>query len=142
MEQPAGSGREMMSSAEEFVRLRFSSDPAEYERAAHASAPVEVWRDVVERYPDARFWVAQNKTVPIEILETLAGDDDARVRVMVAHKRKAPAWLLERLAGDGNEMVRMAVARHRNTPPDVLRSLRADPWEAIRNTIDERLGPV
>jgi hypothetical protein len=43
-----------------------------------------VWLGVIRDYPDMRFWVAQNKTVPVSILGVLAADDDQRVRSMVA----------------------------------------------------------
>ena len=128
-----------IESAEEFVRLRFSADADEYGRAAHESASTQVWRDVIEQYPDARVWVAQNKTVPLEILEIIALDPDPRVRVMVAMKRKATARLLSTLATDSDESVRMAVARHRRTSRETLESLRNDPWDQIRMMVAQRL---
>jgi hypothetical protein len=87
----------MLNSAEQFRSLRESDDPNEYRRAAHDEAPIEVWLDVVARMSDMRFWVAQNKTVPIEVLEQLADDPDPRVRGMVAGKRKLPETPLELL---------------------------------------------
>jgi hypothetical protein len=78
---------DVIRSAEEFVCLRTSDDPDEYGRAAHDEASEDTWRDVVERFPDMRFWVAQNKTVPLSILETLRHDPDERVRSMVRAKR-------------------------------------------------------
>ncbi|WP_353953193.1 hypothetical protein V6K52_07120 [Knoellia sp. S7-12] len=76
----------MIESAEEFVRLRSSEDPTEYNRAAHEEADVATWRDVLTRFPDMRVWVAQNKTVPLEVLEDLRHDPDERVRSMVRAK--------------------------------------------------------
>ena len=70
----------MIESAEEFVRLRGSEVPEEYLRAAQDSAEVQVWLDIIQRYPDMRFWVAQNKTVPVPVLEVLRNDEDQRVR--------------------------------------------------------------
>lgn len=93
----------MIQSAEQFVRLRSSEDPAEYHRAAHEEADVAVWLDVIDRYPDMRFWVAHNKTVPLVILELLASDPDVRVRSFVATKRKIGIDLLEKLALDEDE---------------------------------------
>ena len=55
----------MIGSAEEFVRLRSSSNLIDYQRAAHDDAPDAVWLDVIQRFPDYRFWVAHNKTVPV-----------------------------------------------------------------------------
>jgi len=77
----------MIESAEEFVRLRTSEDPADYNRAAHDGAAEATWRAIIDQYPDMRFWVAQNKTVPLTILEVLRHDEDERVVHMVRMKR-------------------------------------------------------
>lgn len=77
----------VIASAEEFVRLRTSDDPAEYNRAAQDEASESTWREVIARFPDMRFWVAQNKTVPLSVLEILRHDSDDRVRHMVTSKR-------------------------------------------------------
>lgn len=77
----------VIDSAEEFVRLRTSDDPAEYDRAARDEASEGTWREVIERFPDMRFWVAQNKTVPLSVLEVLRHDPDENVRHMVTSKR-------------------------------------------------------
>lgn len=76
----------MIGSAEEFRRLRESEKPDEYGRATHDEAPVEVWLEVIRRWPDMRFWVAQNKTVPVPVLEVLVNDPDEKVRDMVLRK--------------------------------------------------------
>lgn len=129
-----------IGSAEEFVRLRHSESPDEYRRAATESAPIEVWRELVEHYADEHFWVAQNKTVPLEVLSELAGDPDERVRMMVAAKKKLTPDILVRLARDPNDAVRMSVARHRNATRAVLESLRNDSWDAVRDVVAERLS--
>jgi hypothetical protein len=129
-----------ITSAKEFVRLRTSEDPREYERAAWAEMPLAVWWELIEQYPAMRFWAAHNKTVPAEILMTLADDPDWQVRHMAATKKKASPELLEQLAGDENESVRMVVAGHLNTPEHVLVRLLDDPWEKIRVRVQERLG--
>jgi hypothetical protein len=77
----------MIESADEFVRPRTSADPAEYRSAAHDEAVERTWRDVIARFPEMRFWVAQNKTVPLSVLEDLRSDPDERVRSMVRAKR-------------------------------------------------------
>jgi hypothetical protein len=77
----------VIESAEEFVRLRTSDDPAEYGRAAGDAASVETWLAVIDRFPDLRVWVAHNKTVPLEVLEVLRHDPDENVRWTVLHKR-------------------------------------------------------
>jgi hypothetical protein len=80
----------VIESAEEFVRLRTSTDPAEYQRAAHDEAAERTWQDVIARFPEMRFWVAQNKTVPLSVLEDLRNDPDEKVRAMVRARR---AWM-------------------------------------------------
>lgn len=128
-------------SAEEFARLRLSDDPAEYQRAATEPATVEVWTDVIANYPDLRIWVAQNKTVPIEVLTLLARDGDPQVRWMVARKRKVGPELLRLLAEDSDASVRASVARHKNTPPDVLRRLADDAEPMVRREARSHLPP-
>lgn len=86
----------MIDSPEEFRRLRESEDPEAYLRAAHEEAPLEVWLEVIRRWPDMRFWVAQNKTVPLSVLEILVRDPDERVRDMVLRKR---SWRRSQSAG-------------------------------------------
>ncbi|MFG3096389.1 hypothetical protein [Streptomyces sp. NPDC048202] len=132
----------MIETADEFVRLRNSSDPLECRRAVADEAPPQVWTEVVDRYPEERVAVAQNKTVPLTVLETLVDDPDARVRFMVAMKRKLSPDLLERLAHDVDESIRMRVAQHMNTSRETLESLRNDPWSEIRTAVAERLGDV
>src|SRR5437870_4898487 len=90
------SGTSMIESPEEFRRLRESENRDEYLRAAHDEAPLEVWMEVVRRWPDMRFWVAQNKTVPLSVLEVLVNDPDEKVRDMVLRKR---FWQRSRGAG-------------------------------------------
>lgn len=126
-------------SAKEFIALRTSEDSAEYHRAAHEDAPMEVWLDLVEHHPHMREWVAHNKTVPMEILRMLVADPDWRVRHMVAMKNKADARILEQLSADEDESIRMRVARHRNTATETLRRLLDDPWDQIREKAAERL---
>ncbi|MDQ7808887.1 hypothetical protein Q5425_34555 [Amycolatopsis sp. A133] len=101
----------MITSADEFIRLRHSADPADYRRAAGESAPLEVWLDVIERYPESRVWVAHNKTVPIKALAVLAEDPSSRVRLAVAMKRKLTSELLVRLGGAAPEHSREHLGR-------------------------------
>lgn len=128
-----------IESAAEFVRLRESSDPDEYRRASTDDAPIEVWVEIVRTRPDMRFWVAQNKSVPLEILRVLARDQDVRVRSMVASKRKLDGATMAELARDPDEAVRHAVVLNRTTPRAVLERLRHDPWEPVRRAAEERL---
>ncbi|MGW8727919.1 hypothetical protein ACWGNF_18045 [Streptomyces sp. NPDC055808] len=101
---------------------------------------MQVWAEVVDRYPEERVGVVQNKTVPLAVLETMIDDPDARVRFMVAMKRKLTPDLLERLARDADESIRMRVAQHRNTSRRTLESLLHDPWGEVRAVVERRLG--
>jgi hypothetical protein len=131
----------VITSAEEFVRLRTSEDPSECLRAAHAALSEAVARDVVERYPEMRMWVAQNKTVPLSILRILASDGDPRVRWMVATKRKLDVELFEHLSHDADESIRLAVAHNRKCPSEILDQLASsDPWATVRQDASCRLA--
>jgi hypothetical protein len=129
-----------IDSADEFVRLRYSEDPLEYRRAAVEPAAIAVWIEVINRYPDARVWVAQNKTIQKEVISRLASDADSRVRYMISMKRSLTPELLGKLAMDSDETIRMRVAMHKNSTRETLRLLGDDPWKDIRNVISERLA--
>ena len=130
----------MIGSADEFQRLRTSDDPDQQRRATHDEAPLSVWRDVVARFPELRFWVAQNKTVPGEVLAELAADPDARVRSMVAAKRKlAPALQLQ-LAADPDEGVRQRIAWNSRATRAALELLVRDPWPLVAERARARLA--
>jgi len=77
----------VIESADEFVRLRTSEEPTEYHRAANEPAAEAIWREIIDRFTQMRFWVAHNKTVPLSILEVLGSDPDERVRSMVRAER-------------------------------------------------------
>ena len=121
----------MIRSAEEFKMLRESGQPDDYLRAAHDSATLEVWRDVLTKFPELSFWVAQNKSVPVEILESLALNEDSRVRCMVARKRKLPVSIMERLIEDTDESVRLALVRNPKLPMQLISRLVSDSWVEI-----------
>ena len=130
----------MISSAAEFCRLRESENPEEYHRAAHEEAPIEIWIEVVKRRPDMRFWVAQNKTVPFEVLEILASDADCRVRDMVARKRKITEAIALKLAEDPDETVRAALAINRKLPASALAKLQRDQSPLVIATLEKQNG--
>ena len=130
----------MIASAEEFVSLRMSDDPERYRRAAHEAAAPGVWEDVVRRFPEMRFWVVINKTVPLEILRELSQDGDSRVRIAVAMKRKTPEDILTALARDQDEGVRLSVARNPKTPVYILRDMLGDEWPEVVDEVRRRLA--
>ncbi len=129
----------MITSAEEFIELRNSDDSEEYKRAAYESAAEDVWLDVIRHYPDMRFWVAHNKTVPTSILAILADDPDTNVRSMVASKRKASPAILGKLARDPDTGVRHSVACNAKAPEWILEALSDDTQQFVAETARERL---
>ncbi|MEV7449663.1 hypothetical protein ACFY2D_10760 [Streptomyces nigra] len=129
-----------ITSVEEFVRLRESTDPAEYERSAWAAMPLPVWWSLLRERPDMNFWAAHNRTAPPEILAALIEDPDWRVRVRVAGRRDCPPALLDRLAGDPHDSVRRSVAGHPNSPRSALARLLDDEWPVIAQEARARLS--
>jgi hypothetical protein len=132
----------VITSADEFVALRTSEDPREYRRAAHEAASIETWKDVIARFPDMRFWVAQNKTVPLEILELLATDPDSRVKHMVLGKGKVTPAILDILGRDQDEYIRAGVAGNTKTTAATLELLSHDGSHWVRATLAVRYGLV
>jgi hypothetical protein len=136
----------VIETAEEFVRLRTSQDPAEYRRAAHDPARIEVWLDVIARYPEMKSWVVNNKTVPIEILRLLADDNDPSIRRDVLRKNKVLGRngidrpLVEKFSRDPDEVVRADVAGNRDTPRDIVERLAEDPSSWVHIRARERLA--
>ena len=128
----------MIATAQEFKRLRESTDPEEYGRAASDEASLEVWREVIDEMPEMRFWVAQNKTVPIEILELLSVSTDAQVRGMVARKRKITESIAVRLASDPDQTVRAALAVNAKLPDVARNILLSDPSPLVQDALVRR----
>jgi hypothetical protein len=130
----------MIQSAEEFVQLRRSHCQSDYLKAAREPASLAVWFDVIQRFPDMKIWVAQNKTVPTEILSALAKDADSRVRAAVAMKNKLTQEVYVLLACDSDDGVRERVAFNKNTPTEVLQRLSQDERPHIAEQARKRLA--
>jgi len=129
----------MIESAEEFVRLRTSTVMEEYNRAAHDSAPDEVWYDVIERYPDMWFWVAHNKSISEAVIRRLFNTGDCKVLSFLAMKRKTPGDLLLQLCYTGDQWIRFTLARHPKLPPAAIELLANDRSAEVREAIQKRL---
>jgi hypothetical protein len=129
----------VIETAAEFIKLSSSDVYEEYTRAAHEEAPLAVWEQVIEEFPEYRFWVAHNKTVPVEILRILSADPDRRVRDMVAMKRKLPEELQLILARDSDDGVRMGLACNRKATEATLGILASDSCEDVREKAASRL---
>lgn len=146
----------MITSAEEFIRLRFSDDPEEQDGALWEEADITVWHEVLKQYPDTeeeevpngpipenswiRSWVAFNKKLPEAIIRILAKDSSWRVRDTIAMKRKTPPDVLKELSKDPDEGIRHRVAINAKTPRDIIESMLNDPWEEVVLTVKKRLG--
>lgn len=130
----------MIESVEEFLQLRESQNPNEYQRAAQEEAPLQVWIEVITRHPEMRVWVAHNKTVPLEILDILSRDADAEVRCLVAMKRKLPESLQKALAKDEDASVRQRIVYNAKATRAALEILTDDEEEAIQEKAKERLA--
>lgn len=117
----------MINSAEEFILLRKSETRDEYIQAASEDASDLVWIDVISRFPEMREWVAYNKTVPLNILEILARDENESVRAAVAMKRKLSPELFDLLSRDSSEEVRHRIACNKKSPIYILKTLTNDP---------------
>jgi hypothetical protein len=128
-----------ISSAEEFVRLRSSEIPEEYNLASWGSASDEVWLEVIQKFPDYTRWVAHNKSISLEIIRILATHPDDDVRWSISAKRKSPPDVLWLLAKDQFDSVRQRVAYNAKTPKEILEFLLNDPWEDIREHAQKRL---
>jgi hypothetical protein len=132
----------VITTAEEFLRLRESTWPEDHRRAAKEEASLEVWRNVVAWYPAMRFWVAQNKTVPVEVLRLLAKDPDPHVRGAVAAKRKLPSDLQLLLAADPDDGVRDRLAANaRATAAAVTQVALGEPGPAARKALKRLKKP-
>jgi len=129
----------MITTAKEFIALNESDDPEEKYRATHDSASENVWLDVLDKYPDAAFWVIHNKTIPVSILRILAKSTDPHIRWAVASKRKLDRELFEELARDEDEDVRRQIAYNKKTPHDILINLAKDLNESVAEVARNRL---
>jgi hypothetical protein len=116
----------MINSAQDFVDLRTSERQEDYLRAATDSAAQEVWLQIIDEFPEMKQWVAQNKTVPVEVLRLLASDNDPRIRSCVAMKNKLSHDLMVQLSRDPDASVRQRVAYNKNVHVEILEELADD----------------
>ena len=130
----------MIKSAEEFKRLRESEIQEEYHRAATEKASIEVWNEVLNKYPDLAFWVAQNKTIPLEVLSTLAGNENVDVRCMVARKRKIDDITFEKLKGDIDESVRHALVCNTKLSIEKKQQIKTSDSEWLEKELKEKVA--
>lgn len=123
-----------ITTAEEFVSFLEDDDIEVQQSARLCTATLDVWRDIILGYPDFKFWVILNKTVPLEILDELSRDPDVGVRMNIARKGKLPREIFERLAVDENADVRRTLAYNRKLPIHLLDKLTNDPDEKVQKS--------
>lgn len=129
----------MIRTAAEFVELCESHDPEDINKTLSESAVFEIWVEIVESYPERRIDVAQNRTIPQEIILILASCGDETVRSLIAQKRKLPVDLFSKLAEDPEETVRRKIAANQKTPLEVLQNLTSDPIESVASVAQYNL---
>lgn len=120
------SQHKMIKSADEFKRLRLSEIQSEYDQAARDNASIEVWLDVIQKFPDLKEWVIHNKTIQIEILELLAKDFNPKVRACVANKRKINDLIFNLLKSDVSEDVRSSLLHNTKLSADKKSLIKTD----------------
>ena len=130
----------MILSAEEFVKLRLSSDSVQYNHASQEEASEQVWFEIIDKFPDLRAWVVHNKTVPISILDFLSNDLDPEIRAVVADKRKLTPELRYKLALDKDSSVRARIAYNAKCEYEILLLLANDVEFHVREAALSRLN--
>ncbi|MCU6243899.1 hypothetical protein [Enterobacter asburiae] len=124
----------MIESTEEFVRLRNSDIPSEYNRSANEEAPISVWLDLINEYPEMRVWVARNRTIPKKIVDMLSKDPDPFVRDAICSKYPLDIELYVLFSKDMDEGVRSRLTYNKNIPLSVLKDMSEnDPSEFVKS---------
>lgn len=129
----------MISNAKEFKRLRESEVQTEYNRAVTEEASLDTWLEVLNIYPDLAFWVAQNKTVPLEILINLADNKDPKVRDMVARKKKINPTIFNKLKNDSEESIRYTLICNNKLTNEQKMQIKTDDSQWLREKIKETM---
>jgi hypothetical protein len=113
----------MIQTAQEFITLRTSQDVAEQKRATNEEAPLSVWQEIIATFPEYKIWIVRNKTVPVEILETLCEDKNEVIRAEIASKRKINDSIFSILSKDENENVRYALMLNKSLTKQQLQQI-------------------
>ena len=121
----------MIHSAEEFKYLRTSDIIEEYNRAAHDEATIEVWFEVIEKYPELKEWVIHNKTIQHEVLEFLVNDVDEAIRKIMNTK------IFDKLAEDPSENVRYSLACNTKNKLSDLQKINSSDSSWLQKEIEE-----
>ncbi|AIK96202.1 hypothetical protein [Candidatus Odyssella acanthamoebae] len=134
----------MIKSAEEFIRLRKSRIPEEYNRANDEFIPDEVCHAVIKKDLDMKEYIAGNTSISLNMIIYLADDEDVDIRVRIAEKPNLTRGLFEKFVCDPDESVRHRLVFNRHTPLDILERLTHDEWdvcaEDAKEVLEKRLA--
>ncbi|WP_449567207.1 hypothetical protein [Lelliottia nimipressuralis] len=129
----------MINSPEEFIKLRNSNIPAEYNRAKIEDASIDVWFDLIQTYPDMRVWVARNKTIPRDIIVCLSKDSDPIVRHAICSKYPVDTDIYLLFSQDPDEGIRSRLTFNKKLPLSILKEMSEnDPSEFVRSQALDR----
>lgn len=129
----------MINSPEEFIKLRNSNIPAEYNRAKIEDASIDVWFDLIQSYPDMRVWVARNKTIPREIIVYLSKDSDPIVRHTICSKYPLDTDIYLLFSQDPDEGIRSRLTFNKKLTLSILKEMSEnDPSEFVRSQALDR----
>jgi len=127
-----------INSAEEFIELINSDDPASRMRAGTESASSSVWFDVIKKYPKFKVWVARNRAVPKEVVDILCVDSDPMVRHAISTKYPLDIELYSKLAKDKDESIRSSLAYNRGFPLSLLKEMaESDSSDFVKKNASE-----
>lgn len=129
----------MIRSADEFIKLCSSQDPEEINRTLSDDAAIETWVEVIKKYQERRIDVAQNRTIPYEVMRVLASCDDPTARSLIAEKRRLAPDLFPLLARDRDETVRRTIAANQKTPLELVKILTTDSVESVASVAEYNL---
>lgn len=130
----------MISSAREFILLCASQRELDVAKSLQDEAPLEVWEDLIFNFKTYQIDVAQNRTIPAEIMKELANQGDEIVRSILAEKRKLPFDLFHYFSKDPSPLIRKIIAANQKTPIDIVENLANDEDEDVASVARFRLG--
>ncbi|WP_144299058.1 hypothetical protein [Variovorax paradoxus] len=130
----------MISSAREFMLLCASQRESDIAKSLQDEAPFKVWEDLILHYKSYQIDVAQNRTIPAEIMKALANQGDEIVRSILAEKRRLPTDLFHFFSRDSSPLIRKIIAANQKTPIDIVKYLTGDEDEDVASVARFRLG--
>lgn len=130
----------MITSVDEFLSLCASGKLVDINRSLQDEASIEIWMELVSNFSPHQIDVAQNRTIPPEIMRILATQGDEVVRTILAEKRKLPVDIFGLLANDSSELVRKKIAANQKTPIEIVENLANDENEDVSRVAKFRLS--